>query len=251
VIREELEPVLRLEQLDKRFGGVHAVVDISLSVGIERIVGVIGPNGSGKSTLCNLISCVAQPTSGKVFLKGSEITGMRPDKVFRLGLSRTFQNTRLFPRLTVAENMLIAARGRRLESLESTEQLERMDLAHLHDVPAGGLSYGDQKLLELAMSLIGKPAIALLDEPLAGVHESVVERIRNVVEAESKNTVFLIVEHNVSFMMQICERIIVMNQGEVLADGSPSEIRSDQTVIKAYLGSQSQAEASGSDTREK
>lgn len=250
MIREDLEPVLRLEGIDKRFGGVHAVHDVSLTVGTERIVGVIGPNGSGKSTLFNLISGVAQPTSGNVLLNGLDITGMRPDKIFRLGLSRTFQNTRLFARLTVGENMMIAARGRQLEALESKEQLERMDLAHLYGVPAGDLSYGDQKLLELAMGLIGKPALALLDEPLAGVHESVVERMREVVEMEAKDTVFLIVEHNVSFMMQMCERIIVMNQGEVLADASPREIRSDQTVINAYLGSESQAMPTESDTRE-
>lgn len=250
MIREDLEPVLRLEGIDKRFGGVHAVHDVSLTVGTERIVGVIGPNGSGKSTLFNLISGVAQPTSGNVLLNGFDITGMRPDKIFRLGLSRTFQNTRLFPRLTVGENMMIAARGRQLGALESMEQLERMDLAHLYGVPAGDLSYGDQKLLELAMGLIGKPALALLDEPLAGVHESVVERMREVVEMEAEDTVFLIVEHNVSFMMQMCERIIVMNQGEVLADASPREIRSDQTVINAYLGSESQVMPTESGTRE-
>lgn len=232
------EPILRVEGLSKRFGGLQAVSDVSFTLGSERIVGVIGPNGSGKSTMFNLISCVAQPTAGKVFLDGTEITRMRPDQVFRRGLSRTFQNTRLFPRLTVAENMLIGARGRHLDVVESRHQLERMELAHLSDALAGELSYGDQKLLDLAMGLIGDPSVVLLDEPLAGVHETVVARIRDVVEAESKNSIFLIVEHNVSFIMQLCERVIVLNQGVMLADGTPREIRSNQSVINAYLGAE-------------
>jgi ABC-type branched-subunit amino acid transport system ATPase component len=231
-----LEPILRVEGLGKRYGGLQAVSNVSFALGEERIVGIIGPNGSGKSTMFNLISCVTPPSAGHVFLDGHEITGKRPDQVFRRGLSRTFQNTRLFPRLTVNENMLVAARGRKLDHADARQQLERMELWDLQEVLAGDLSYGDQKLLDLAMGLIGDPGIVLLDEPLAGIHETVVERIREIVLAESSKAIFLIVEHNVAFMMQLCERVIVLNQGAILADGSPAQIRSDESVINAYLG---------------
>lgn len=237
MVDDTAAPALSVESLSKRFGGVRALEDVSFSIGNERIVGIIGPNGSGKSTLFNLITGVDQPTGGRIFLQGSDITGATADSLFRQGMSRTFQNTRLFGRLTVAENMLVAALGRGLDEDASLSQLTRMNLEHLNEVPAGSLSYGDQKLVELAMCLVGGASLALLDEPLAGVHEDVVKRIQNLVQAQSDSTTFLIVEHNVSFMMLMCERIIVMDQGRVLADGSPAEVRSDEAVIRAYLGS--------------
>ncbi|MHA6631077.1 ABC transporter ATP-binding protein [Pseudonocardia sichuanensis] len=240
-------PVLEVTGLGKRFGGVQAVADVSFSIAGERIIGIIGPNGSGKSTLFNLISRVIPATTGRVAVDGVDISSMRSDQVFKHGLSRTFQNTRLFPRLTLTENMLIAARGRRVDRSEAEAQLEQVELSDRCDAPAGSLSYGDRKLLELSMSLICDPAIVLLDEPLAGVHQEVVERIHRVVREAASRTVFVVVEHNVAFMMRICERILVMNQGRLLADGTPAEVRSDKAVISAYLGSDLAATAQSAD----
>jgi ABC-type branched-subunit amino acid transport system ATPase component len=228
--------LLEIDGLAKTFGGVRAVQDVSFALGDERVVGLIGPNGSGKSTLFDLISGVTRATSGAVSLRGRDISRLGSDSVFRLGMSRTFQNTRLFPRLTVRENVLIGAISRGLDQADVEAHLERLGLSELADSLVSGLSYGDRKLVELATGLIGKPVLLLLDEPLAGVHESVIARIRDIIRAESQHMTVFIVEHNVPFVMQMCERVLVMNRGQLLADGAPAEVRNDRAVVEAYFG---------------
>jgi ABC-type branched-subunit amino acid transport system ATPase component len=229
-------PLLHVEHLAKAFGGVRAVQDVSFSLTGERVVGLIGPNGSGKSTLFNLLSGVTRASSGTVSLRGRDISRTGSDSVFRLGMSRTFQNTRLFPRLTVSENVLIGALSRGLGPAEVEAHLDRLGLGVLSDSLVSALSYGDRKLVELATGLIGRPALLLLDEPLAGVHESVIERISDIIASESKHMTVFIVEHNVPFVMKMCERVLVMNRGELLADGTPAEVRHDRAVVDAYFG---------------
>jgi ABC-type branched-subunit amino acid transport system ATPase component len=230
------EPLLSVQGLGKSFGGVRAVDNVSFEVGAERIVGLIGPNGSGKSTLINLVSGVLQADCGQVLFRGLPILGRKPHQVFREGLNRTFQSTRIFPGFTVLENMQISAWNQGLPDTVAAEQLASLGLEKLVQHEARQLSYGDRKLLELGMSLIGNPALVLLDEPLAGVHRAVVERVAEIVRTAS-NITFVIVEHNVPFIMATCERIIVLNHGQLLADGRPDVVRNNPQVIEAYLGS--------------
>jgi branched-chain amino acid transport system ATP-binding protein len=242
------EPMLAVEGLSRDFGGVHAVRECSFAVPAGSITGLIGPNGAGKTTAFNLISGLLRPTGGRVLFEGEEITGLRPHRITRTGIARTFQITRVLGELTVLENVVIWAPAGGMRRLLGGSMLERereralelldfVGLATLADVPGGELSYGQRKLVELAGALMSEPRLVLLDEPAGGVNprliDDIVGRIR---ELNSVGVTFLIVEHNMDVVMGLSDSVIVMAHGEVLRQGSPEAVRSDTAVLDAYLG---------------
>jgi ABC-type branched-subunit amino acid transport system ATPase component len=247
--------LLRTEGVSKAYGGVQALSDCSVEVERGSIAGLIGPNGSGKTTLFNMITGYGRVDSGDVYLNETKITSLAPDKVFALGIGRTFQLTRVFSRLTVMENMIVAAHHReragrtgRLHNpfaraggpatrKRATELLEFTGIANLAGDRAETLSYGQRKLLELAYVLIADPEIILLDEPAGGVNPTLIgtisERIR---ELNRQGTTFLIVEHNMEFVMGLCDQVTVLDYGNAVVSGPPDMIRNDRRVLDAYLG---------------
>ena len=247
-----MAPILEVLGLSKAFGGIGAVNGVSFAVHEGEILGLIGPNGSGKSTLFNCILGQLAPTSGEVRVDGRPITGMRPCDLNRLGISRTFQLLQVFPQLSVRENLLLAGQehegsmwsrlaGPRDAGLTAAanRMIEFFRLEALADERAGALSYGQQKLLDVAMAFMAGPRLVLLDEPAGGVNPTMLaglrERLRAINAAE--RATFVVIEHNMEFVMSLCTRILVLAEGRIIAEGAPQEIRSDRGVIEAYLGS--------------
>ena len=240
--------LLEAQGISKAFGGIRALDTCSISVEQGSITGLIGPNGSGKTTLFNVMTGYERIDSGQVSFGGKSITNATPDKVFRLGIARTFQLTRVFPRLTVLENMHVAAQRSDLKGLlsrwSSTHEQQRalellgfVGLVELKDMPAGNLSYGQKKLLEFAYVLIAEPQVILLDEPAGGVNPTMInylaERIRTL---NQRGVTFLVVEHNMEFVMGLCDKVMVMHRGTRIAEGAPAEVRANPAVLEAYLG---------------
>jgi ABC-type branched-subunit amino acid transport system ATPase component len=235
----EVAPKLAVIDLTKRFGGLRAVDGCSFTIDAGTVVGLIGPNGSGKSTVFNLITSLLRPDAGRILHDGARIDGLATHEVARRGIGRTFQAVRIFRELPVRENLAIAAMGRQRTGWEARGDawLERLGLARLADGPAGRLSIGQQRLLELAMNLVVDPDFLLLDEPLAGVHPVIRAQIADTIRAlRAEGRTFLIVEHHMPFVMALCDKIVVMDHGEVIADGPPAAIRADERVVAALLG---------------
>jgi neutral amino acid transport system ATP-binding protein len=230
--------LLRTEGVHKSYGGVRALDTCTIEVGEGTVTGLIGPNGSGKTTLFNVITGYAKADAGEVYLADRRITNIAADKVFALGIGRTFQLTRIFPRLTVMENMLVASQHHRAGARKrAIEQLEFVGIAGYHASLAGTLSYGQRKLLELAYILVADPAIILLDEPAGGVNLSLVNHIAaRIRELNAAGKTFLIVEHNMEFVMGLCHQVTVLDSGTVVAAGPPDIVRTDRRVLDAYLG---------------
>jgi ABC-type branched-subunit amino acid transport system ATPase component len=230
--------LLRAEEVHKAYGGVQALESCTLEVDEGSVAGLIGPNGSGKTTLFNVITGYARADTGEVYLGGKRITNVAPDRVFALGIGRTFQLTRIFASLTVLENMLVASRhGNAAARRRAMEQLEFVGIAGHHAELAGTLSYGQRKLLELAYVLVADPAVILLDEPAGGVNLSLVNHIaERIRELNAAGKTFLIVEHNMEFVMGLCGQVTVLDSGTVVASGPPGIIRTDPRVLNAYLG---------------
>jgi ABC-type branched-subunit amino acid transport system ATPase component len=242
--------LLRAEGVTKAFGGVQALQDCTVEVEQGTIAGLIGPNGSGKTTLFNIMTGYERVDAGDVYLGHRKITNQRPQRVFALGIGRTFQLTRIFPRLTVLENMLIATQhrsgrarnplaraGGRAERQRALGMLEFTGIADHAGALADTLSYGQRKLLELSYVLVADPAIVLLDEPAGGVNPSLIQHLAGRIrELNAAGTTFLIVEHNMDFVMGLCGHVTVLDYGTVVAAGPPGIIRSDPKVLDAYLG---------------
>jgi branched-chain amino acid transport system ATP-binding protein len=237
------EGSLRTTDLSRSFEGVHALEGVTLELGRHEVVGLIGPNGAGKTTLINLITGFDLPSSGAVTLDGQEVTGWRANRRAHAGLARTFQHGHLFRALTVAENIQLGALGigmsaRRARSV-CLELLDALALPDRADVPAGALPHGEEQKVSVARALASRPRYVLLDEPAAGLGESdiasfatLVRRVRDEYRAG-----VLLVDHNMSLIMEVCDRIHVLDQGRTLASGTPAEIRRNIDVAAAYLGS--------------
>src|SRR2546425_3973404 len=240
--------LLEAQGVSKAFGGIRALDTCSISVEQGSITGLIGPNGSGKTTLFNVMTGYERIDAGQVRFGGQVITNVPPDKVFRLGIGRTFQLTRIFPRLTVLENMHVAVQRNDLKGLlsrwsSSHEQrralglLDFVGLSALKDLPAGNLSYGQKKLLEFAFGLIAEPQVILLDEPAGGINPTLINQLPKRIRTLNKNGVtFLVVEHNMEFVMGLCKTVMVLHRGAKIAEGTPQEVRNNPAVLEAYLG---------------
>ena len=240
--------LLSVHDVTKIFGGVHAVDGASLSVQEGTITALIGPNGSGKTTLFNIITGYLKADAGRVEFDGRDVTGSHPGRLYRQGLSRTFQQARIFPQLTVQENLVVAggygwrelftSRVGRQDRERAASLLEEFRLTDISEMFASELSYGQRKLLEFAAVLMSAPRLVLLDEPTAGVNPVLIETMeRHIRERNAAGITFLIVEHDMTFVMRLCDPVIVLDAGRPIFAGEPSVVQSNPLVLDAYLGS--------------
>lgn len=245
------EPILSVRNVSKNFGGIQAVSDVSFDVKRGEVLGLIGPNGSGKSTLFNCVLGQLKPSAGEVHVNGRDVAGLRACDLNRLGVGRTFQQLSVFPQMTVIDNIILAGQehhGTMLSRLfgppdaglteEAEQMIEFFRLTHLREELAGSLSYGQQKLVDAAMAFMAGPSLVLLDEPAGGVNLTMLGNLKERLKTynESHDTTFVVIEHNMEFVMSLCSRIIVLAEGAIIAEGTPDEIRNNQQVIDAYLG---------------
>jgi branched-chain amino acid transport system ATP-binding protein len=248
---------LAIADLHVRFGGVQAIAGLSCTIAEGSITGLIGPNGSGKTTLLNTITGMTEPDSGTISFHGQAINGLKPHVITRHGIGRTFQITRLFPTMSVLDNLLIAQTQQKGESIwlgvlaapsvraqerQAQERalgfLDFIGLSRLKNTPAGTLSYGQQKLLEIARIMMLDPSMILLDEPFAGVNPTNIERlVELIIELNrDRGITIMLVEHMMKIMMRLAQTIIVLKAGQVIATGTPEQVQADPAAIEAYLG---------------
>jgi neutral amino acid transport system ATP-binding protein len=240
--------LLEVRDLAKSFGGIRAVDGCSFAVEKNSITALIGPNGAGKTTVFNLINGLHRPDAGAIVFESRRVDGLQPHQVTRRGISRTFQISRQLNELTVLENLVVQSRTRGLADLfrqsilgaerdHGMELLAFVGIAELADEPAAKLSYGQKKLMDLAAALMARPSLILLDEPAGGINPALLDVIIDRVETLRKEGMtFLVVEHNMDVVMNVCDPVVVMAYGRVLAEGSPSAIQSNNDVLEAYLG---------------
>ncbi|NLB87775.1 MAG: ABC transporter ATP-binding protein [Syntrophomonadaceae bacterium] len=249
--------ILKLENITQEFGGLRALDNVSLEVKKQQIFGIIGPNGAGKTTLFNIITGIYIPTAGHLIFKDQNITGTPAFNIARMGIARTFQNIRLFGKLSVIDNVRVGAHGitnsglisnlfklpkaRKEEKIITEKAIQLLELVGLEDNKweyADNLSYGDQRRLEIARALALKPTLLLLDEPAAGMNSVEKAELMTLIEKirQEKDLTILLVEHDMNLVMNICERIAVLDYGKKIAEGNPKEIKNDDRVIRSYLG---------------
>lgn len=250
--------LLRLDDITVAFGGLLAVSNFDLAVEDKELIGLIGPNGAGKTTVFNVITGFHVPIKGKVSFSGVDITGKSPSYIAKLGISRTFQNIRLFQNLTVLENVMIGAQMhsnisyvhtllrtpyfyREEDNIEkkAMRALKLLELDRVKDEIAKNLPYGDQRKLEIARAIATEPRLILLDEPAAGMNPKETDELMDMIKflRDKLDLTVLLIEHDMRVVMNICERVIVLNYGEIIAEGTPEEIRTKPEVLEAYLGS--------------
>ena len=251
--------MLEVKNVKKSFGGLLAINHCSLKVREGSITGLIGPNGAGKTTLFNVITGYHRPDRGEIIFQGQQIDGLSPHQIFRKKIYRTFQITREFAQMTVLENLMLMPDDQMGEKIWNTwfrpssirrqekaiqekalEVLDLVELINLKDEYAGSLSGGQQKLLELARSMMAEPKMVLLDEPSAGVNPTLMRKIVSHIRrlSEENRISFFLIEHDIELVMNLCDPVIVMSEGKKLAEGSPEEIKKDERVLEAYLGGQ-------------
>jgi len=248
--------LLSLNNLTKSFGGLVAVAGVSFEVERGDVMGLIGPNGAGKTTVFNLITGASRPDDGHIFFDGRSLEGLKPHRIVNLGLARTFQTIRLFPKLSVLENVLSGAhcrmkssilasllrlpsqrREERAALIQAMAELRFVGLEEMWQAEAGSLSYGDQRRLEIARALATEPKLIVLDEPAGGMNERETLELSDLVaRIRAKDITVILIEHDMSFVMEVCNKIVVMENGAVIARGTPESVRRDQRVIEAYLG---------------
>lgn len=249
--------ILKIENLSKNFGGVNALVNVNLNVKSKTITSIIGPNGAGKTTLFNTVSGFHLPDSGKIYLNSKNITRYTPEKIAKARIARTFQNIRLFPEISVVENIMIGMhlklkcgiidillntkkfkREERKAYLKTMEFVKYVGLDGLEEEKAKNLSYGNQRKLEIARALAIEPILLMLDEPAAGLNSRETEEMKDFIRKikDEKKCSILLIEHDVKLVMGISDRIAVLNYGKLIAEGTPDEICNDNHVINAYLG---------------
>ena len=234
--------MLKLDCISKNFGGVKAVSKVSLEIGEGDVLGLIGPNGAGKSTLINLITGLLTPDVGKIFLSNLDITSQKPYQRARLGLARTFQNLRIYPNLSVGQNIEVASISSNYSSRTMNFDLDKIinifDLEDKIDLASEELSYGHLRRLEIVRALALNPLVLLLDEPAAGMNENETKELSNSLKWVQNNIAcaIIVIDHDLKFIMGVCDKITVMNMGEVIASGKPNEISNNKRVKEAYIG---------------
>jgi ABC-type branched-subunit amino acid transport system ATPase component len=234
--------LLEVSGASRSFGGIRAVSDVSFAIEPRAVTGLIGPNGAGKTTVFNLLSGIDRPDAGEVRVEGRRIDGMPASRISALGIGRTFQSVRVFGDMSVQENLRVAdlngaQRGTPGAQQRIADALEFVDMAAHASAMAGLLSYGQRKLVELAMVLVQAPKLILLDEPVAGVNPVLVDKIGGILmKLAERGQTLLVVEHNIPFVTRLCRRIIVMANGSILTEGSADEIQKDARVLEAFLG---------------
>lgn len=254
----DTKTILEVSGLSQHFGGLTALSNINIEVKEKEIVGIIGPNGAGKSTLFNVITGMYAPSEGTVILNGTNINGWKPYRITENGLARTFQNIRLFPKMTVLENVLLGMHCRRKTGLaqivlstkrkreedeicrqKALELLKTMKLSGKELAMPDSLPYGEQRRLEIARALAAQPQLLLLDEPAAGMNENETAQLLDIIKSlRNSGFAILLIEHDMKFVMNVCERLYVLDHGEQIAAGIPEQIRSNPLVIEAYLGAE-------------
>ncbi len=235
--------ILDVSGLSKNFGGLQVLRDVSFQMPTGEILGLIGPNGAGKTTLFNIVTGIYSPSAGMVRFKGESILGMRPDQVCRRGVARTFQLVRIFPTMTALENVLVGAifggncrRGKALE--EALDCMELFNLLDVKDIVSASLTYSDRKLVEIARAVASHPDLVLLDEPLSGLNPAETEKIMAVIGIvrETRGISVMWIEHKTDAIFKLCDRVVVLDYGEKIAEGCPEEVAADRRVVEAYIG---------------
>jgi ABC-type branched-subunit amino acid transport system ATPase component len=250
--------MLALERVSRYFGGLAAVNNVSFEVQAGQIIGLIGPNGAGKTTLLNLISGLDKPTHGAVLLNGKPIHHLMPHQINQLGIARTYQNIRLFAEMTVIENVIVGMHTQGKASLlnamlmlpsywteerwlraEAQKLIDRLGLSEFSNMPADALSYGAQRRVEIARALATHPKLLLLDEPTAGMNAIETAKLGEfILSLRAEGLTVLVIEHDMAFITQVCDQVVVLNFGELIASGTPDQIKADPIVVEAYLGAE-------------